>query len=101
MPDIPPVQDLSKLRLMSEKVSPQLKAWDGHSSSYKQWVERIHDHANLVNMNWRRVLDLIRTRQVRLNWSTLWVSNIDGLGPADLAFLAQDLYSFLGSVMLD
>ena len=51
MPEIPPMQDPSKWRLMSENASPQLKPLDGMSDTYKQWIERIHDHANLVNPN--------------------------------------------------
>ena len=68
MPAIPPMQDLSKWRLMSEKVSPQLKAWDGLTAGYRSWVDRIHDHANLVNANWRRVLDFVRTAPTKLTW---------------------------------
>ena len=101
MPAVPAMQDLSKWRLLEKKVSPQLKAWDGMTSSYRQWVERVHDHVNLVNPYWRRLLDFVRTTHFKLNWAIIMQSTVDGLGPQDLVFLANDLYSFLGTVMTD
>ena len=60
MPPVPALQDLSRWRLNDKKVSKELKAWDGLTPGYRQWVERIHDHAQLVNPYWRRLLDIIR-----------------------------------------
>ena len=101
MPPIPPLPDLNKWKVCAHKVAKESKAWDGLTAGYKQWVERVHDHANGANNNWRRLLDFVRTYSGKLNWNAIMRSNVDGLVPADLAVLANDLYSFLGSVMTD
>ena len=69
MPDIPALQDLSRWRLSDKKVSKELKSWDGTTPNYAQWVKRIHGHANLVNPNWRKVLDKVRTAPRKLTWA--------------------------------
>ena len=68
---------------------------------YRLWVTRMHDHAQMCNPGWRKVLDFARSRKHRLNFDVLRQITIDGLGPADVMMLAQDLYTFIGTVMTE
>ena len=103
MPAIPGFIDLSKWRLADKKPSKEFKSWNGLTPGYAQWVERVHDHASLVNPHWRRLLDVVKVQKEPITWSRILDSRtaIDGLVPEELAALASDLYSFLGSVMTD
>ena len=62
---------------------------------------RIHDHAQSVHPNWRRVLDHVRVSETMLTWSKLRSMRLEGLLSADVYALALDLWTFLGTVMTD
>ena len=71
------------------------------TDGYRMCVARIHDHAQTCNPGWRRILDYVRKDQNRLTYDVLSRSQVDGLGPAELLMLSQDLWAFLGAHMTD
>ena len=101
MPPIPSLGDIGDWRLSKVKVGKEFTAWDGLTPTDRNWVTRVHDHAQSVNPNWRRVLDHIRMCKQMLTWFNLRSMKIDGLNPADLASLSLDLWTFIGSVVKD
>ena len=79
MPRIQQLGDMGDWRLSKIKVAKEFVAWNGMTAGYRNWVTRIHDHAQSVNANWRRVLDHIRISKTMLTWYNMWNMCIDGV----------------------
>ena len=80
--------DMKQWSLQEKKISREFNSWDGMAANYKQWVARIHDHAQICNFNWRRLLDMVRSSPVRLTRSVLQTLVLDDIQPHHLTALS-------------
>ena len=99
MPPVTKLGDLSDWELSKHKAPKEIVPWDGMTPGYRTWVTRIHDYAQSINPNWRRVLDYVKVSKVMLNWQNLRPCKIDCLTLQELYALPYDLSTFLGSIM--
>ncbi len=65
--------------LSSTKVSKEPKAWDGLTNGYRNWVTRVHDHAQLCRPGWRRLLGMVRSNENLLSFEVIRASQINDL----------------------
>lgn len=82
---------------MTRSCPQQNKAWDGMTAGYNTWTARVHDHVQLCNDGWRRVLDLINMRNMQPDSRTLHTLQIDLHNALALCTLPAGLWALFGN----
>lgn len=84
---------------VDNKVSSELKAFDGQIQHYANWRSRIRDHFISTNVYYCEVFDLIESTKQMLTLQTLNDASVPSLPNVNWRWLASHLWTFLGRWM--
>ena len=84
---------------VDNKVSSELKVFDGQIQHYANWRNRIRDHFISTNVYYCEVFDLIESTKSILTLRTLNDARVPSLPNVNWRWLASHLWTFLGRWM--
>ena len=86
---------------MGEKVSRELKSFDGLIHHYANWRNRIRDHFITTNVHYGEVFDIVERTKVPLTLIVLSNAKLPTLPHLNWRWVASHIWTFIGKWMND